>query len=257
MLASCPSGLVAEVRGLRGAEVNLFSDENAVRKGDLFDRILRACVVSVQDPGPYSTHGDSLNWSQVLTCDREYLLVCIRIATYGPDYSVALTCPNVMCKEKFHWDVDLRELEIVDLDDDVIAKIASGKNSFDVVIEGTTFTFKMMIGESELLAARLLRKNRSEILTTAIAVRVIAIDGEAKTQKQIAAYFAKYDKPLSDVTDAIVEYDGGIDNDIEAECPECGGRFDLKLPLEGKAFWLRQKARSSMKSGKKRRTLGA
>lgn len=257
MLASCPSGLVAEVRGLRGAEVNLFSDENAVRKGDLFDRVLRACVIGIQDPGPYSQHGETLNWAHVLTCDREYLLVCIRIATYGPEYSVGLTCPNPTCKSKFYWDIDLRELEIVDLDDDVIAKIASGTNAFDVVVDGTTFTFKLLTGESELQAARLLRKNRSEILTTAIAVRVIAIDGEAKSQKQVAAYFAKYDKPLSDVTDAIIEFDGGIDNDIEAECPECGGGFDLKLPLEGKGFWLRQKTRSMHKSGKKRRTLGA
>lgn len=255
MLASCPSGLVAEVRGLRGAEINIFSDENAARNGDMFDRVLRACVLTVQKSGPYVLHNESLVWSDVLTCDREYLLICIRIATYGPEYSVGLTCPVAVCRAKFYWDVDLRDLEILDLADETVAKFASGNNVFDLVIGETKFGFKLMTGKDEIAAMRILRKNKSQYMTTALATRVVMINGEAMSPKRVAAYFADYGHPLSDLSDAFAAVDGGVDVDIEAECSECGGRFDLKLPLVGKDFWLRQKAPVSRMHGRKKRSM--
>lgn len=253
MLASCPSGMCANVRGMRGAELDILSNEELARTGDMFDRVLAACVDEVKDPGPYTLKGDSLEWSDVLTCDREYLLMCIRIATYGPEFSVDVKCPNPTCETKFFWDVDLRQLEIVDLDESTIEKIARGENAFDVEQSGKVFTFKLMTGKDEREAMRHLRKNKAQIMTTALAVRVIAVDGQPMNKKQVAEFFRTYDGPMMLISGAMEDIDGGIDTDIEARCPECAGRFDLKLPLDGKEFWLRPKRSGAVK--RKRRTM--
>lgn len=252
MEITCPSGLVVTLRGLRGKEVDILSDETSVRKGDVFDRILRACITSVEDPGPYTLVGEKLDTSNVLTCDRDYILTNIRIATYGNIYSVPLECPSVVCRAKFHWDVNLNELDVVDLEPPTIASIKEGKNLFEVRVGDDTFGYKLMTGKDEILAMKRMRKAKRSLATTAVALRVVYVNGKQMSAQQLQAYFDDYEGPIAALLEAFNEIDGGVDNDIEAECPECFERFDLKLPLDAKEYWIAPK-RSRLTTDKKQK----
>jgi len=129
-------------------------------------------------------------------------------------------------------------------------KIAAGENRFELEFDGRLFVHKLLTGSDERRAGNILMKKRSELVTTSIAQRVIAIDDLDRPAK-IVSFLEDMDLDIQlELLDKLEDVDGGIETEFEVECPRCENEFRAPVPFEGEAFWmprkrLRQKAKRS------------
>lgn len=264
MRVKTPSGLTVEVRKLKGAEANILADRKAARKGQVFDKILRACVTSILDPGPYKAAeggSDTFNWDPVLVCDRFYILVAIRVATHGSSYVFNVPCSK--CDEDFEWEIDIySDLEIFDLPESTIQKIAAGDNEFETTVGDDKITFRLMTGKDERAVGLKAKEYRAERWTFSVASRIHKVNGKRVAFDEAMQYAAEkdFDEQLS-LIGKFEEVDGGIDQLINVECPECGREVQHNLPFEGAEFWTpsmrsRMKRKPSESRMSRKRTFG-
>lgn len=252
----CPSGLRGTVRKLRGSEANILSDRSIAKKGNTFELILSACWTETDDPGPYEGRGVSvgtskIDWSRILTCDRFYALACIRIATYGSKFTFPTQCTSHNCRESFEWEIDLAtDLPVVDLPDESRLAIRDGRNRFEVEVGGHSVAFKLQDGAGERRAGKRASANKDQLMTIALASRILEVDGLTRNH-EITKWLKNADLDLQgELLKAFEESDGGIEQSIEIQCPECFSEFEVTLPFEGEAFWMP----STRKSKSKKRT---
>lgn len=240
----CPSGLAGEIRGLRGKEGKLLSDRASAKAGSTFEKILSACWLETIEPGPYDIQpGASLDWGKVLIADRFYTLLQIRTLTYGHEYSFAVQCASRSCRDRFDWEIDLEKLVVQPLSPDALAAYRDGNRFETRLHDGRKIWFKLLTGTDEMKAASVLRSSRDGMLITALAMRVVEIEGVPPKDKR--AFLE--DMEMADAAallDRFDEVDGGVETTIEIECPSCLGVQDIDLPFE-RGFFLPRKERSS------------
>ncbi len=235
----CPSGLAGEIRGLKGKEGALLSDRSTARAGALFERLLSNCWLSTTDAGIYELPEIGvLDWSKVLVADRFYALLQIRARTFGDEYAFSVQCANPACRERFEWSLNLQELPVVPLPEAAKAAFKAG-NRFETTLprDGRRVWFRLMTGADEARAAQLLRAGGGAgPLLTALALRIVEIDGVAAQGKR------KFldELELADAAALLDQFDaadGGVETDIQIECPVCAGVQDVQLPFE-RGFFL-------------------
>ena len=233
----CPSGLSGEIRGLKGKEGKLLSDRSAARSGALFERLLAACWLGTIDPGVYDVALDApLDWSKVLVADRFYTLLQIRALTFGDEYAFSVQCANAACRERFEWSLQLSQLPVVPLSESARATFRAG-NRFETRLPrgDHRIWFRLLTGADELRAAAELRNGRDGMLMTALAMRIVEIEGIPDPRKR---QFLD-DIEMADATallDQFDDADGGVDTALEVECPACLGVQEVQLPFERGVF---------------------
>jgi hypothetical protein len=238
----CPSGLSGEIRGLKGKEGKLLADRSAARAGSTFEKLLSGCWLQTLDPGIYELpEGAALDWSKVLVADRFYALLEIRALTFGDDYAFAVQCKNAGCRERFEWELSLRKLPVKPLSDAAKAAFRAG-NRFETKLprDGRRVWFRLMTGSDEARAAAALKGGKDGMLLTALALRIVEVEGVAERDKR--AFLE--DMEMADATallDRFEEVDGGVETTLEVECPSCLGVQEVELPFERGFFLPRAK----------------
>jgi hypothetical protein len=235
---TCPSGLAGEIRGLKGKEGKLLADRAAAKSGVTFDRILAGCWLATTDPGVYAPgENEALDWSKVLVADGFYTLLQIRSLTFGDDYAFQIQCQSQGCRERFEWELNLKDLPVRVLSDDARAAFKNG-NRLETQLprDGRKVWFRLMTGADEVRAATALRAGRDGMLLTALAMRIVEIEGVKQEEKR--RFLDEMEMAdAAALLDRFDEADGGVETSIEVECPICGGVQDVQLPFE-RGFFL-------------------
>jgi hypothetical protein len=244
---TCPSGLSGDIRHLRGAELEILSDQSAIASGAAFDRILDACWQSTSDPGPYQlAQGGRPRWAEILTCDRFYTLLMIRVATHGSVYEFQVPCGGKCRRKKFWWDLPLDQLPVKALPAESVEAFKSG-NEFSVDIDGATVTYKLTVGADERAAMSLVQESPTIIdMLVPRIIRIQQADKVIARPKDVAAFLK--DCRAADLTtmfDAFEAVDGGIDTALEVICPRCREYMDVSLPFDAGFFLPRSRNRAS------------
>lgn len=238
----CPSGLVGEIRGLKGKEARLMTDLKGIKQGQLWSKILKGCWLNTVDPGPYTINGSGqLDWSEVLLGDRFFAILKIREETYGSAYEFSAPCSNNACREKIDWEIRIDELPVKTLSQEVLDEFKNGnKLCTTVPPDDKKVWFKLLVGADEVKISKAVGSgNREGALITGLALRIVEIEGVNKQDKR------KYleDLEMADLlglVDAFDESDGGIETEIEIECQECFWTQEIELPF-GRAFFMPSK----------------
>lgn len=251
MLITLPTGMTGEIRGMKGREAQALADPGLTRSGRSIEIMLEACFLSVVEPGVYNFEpGSKPKWTNVYLADRFQALIDIRIATWGPDYEFGLQCGS--CRERYEWEVDLRELPRKLMPEETRAQLKEGPNRFTCDgPDGAEITFKLANGADEASIAKLRRQNGGRWgIVDALAVQVTNVSSIAlrdaqqdrPSQKAMRAWLEELDLlPLRALLDAVQAHDGGVETDIETECPYCKWRQDVALPFDGTFFYPKKK----------------
>lgn len=238
----CPSGLTGEIRGLKGKEGKLLADRTAARAGSTFEKLLSGCWLATTDPGIYAlAEGAALDWSKVLVADRFFALLQIRSLTFGDEYAFSVQCKNGACRERFEWELSLKDLPVRVLSEEAKSAFTTG-NRFETMLprDGRRVWFKLMTGADEARAATVLKNGRDGMLLTALALRIVEIEGVADKDRR--TFLEEIE--MADATallDTFEEVDGGVETSIDVECPSCFGVQDVELPFERGFFLPRAK----------------
>jgi len=243
----CPSGLSGEIRGLKGKEGKLLADRNAARAGSTFEKLLSGCWLQTIDPGVYDVaEGATLDWSKVLVADRFFALLQIRSLTFGDEYAFSIQCKSAGCRERFEWELSLKDLPVRSLAEAAKAAFKEG-NRFETTLprDGRRVWFRLMTGADEVRAAAALKSVRDGMLLTALSLRIVEIEGV--TDKERRAFLEEME--MADATallDKFDELDGGVETTLDVECPACFGVQEVELPFERGFFLPRAKEKPRM-----------
>lgn len=246
MTITCPSGLIGEIRGLKGKEGKLLADRNAARMGSTFEKLLTGCWLQTVDAGLYDSTGPTLDWSKVLVADRFYALLQIRSLTFGDDYAFSMQCRHAGCREKFEWELLLSQLPVRALSEEAKAAFKNG-NRFETKLpnDGRRVWFKLMTGADEARAAQALKNGRDGALLTALALRIVEIENVPEKDKRTFLD----DMEMADAAallDTFDSVDGGVETTLDVECPHCLGLQEVELPFERGFFLPRAKEKPQL-----------
>ena len=239
----CPSGLAGTIRGLKGKEGTLLADRAAAKSGVTFEKILAACWLSTEDPGPYQVEdGKPLDWSKVLVADRFYALLQIRALSFGDAYAFSVQCAAASCRERFEWELKLSELPVRALSKEALEAFTAG-NRLETRLphDGRKVWFRLLTGADEQRAAKAIKAGHGGLLQTALLARIVEIEGfpEAERRRLLDEMDLADQVALLDRFD---EADGGVETHIEIECPACLSVQEIDLPFERGFFLPRAKA---------------
>lgn len=229
---ACPSGLTGVIRGMKVREERILIDRKLAKAGGQLDELLAACWEDTLEPGPYTFEATKPEWGKVLLGDRFYVLLRIRCATYGPEYSFAVTCSEARCRARIDWEVDLRELPVRTLSEESRKAFLAG-NRFPSRLPdaGRAVTFRLLVGDDDKRLPHLRRQAADRLLSASLGFRILDIEGvEPKDKRRFVE-----DLSMRDAAFLAAEFervDCGVETSFEVECASCLAVQRVELPFE-------------------------
>ena len=221
------------VKEITGAEEDLLANPKtqAVKK---INELLSRCVERL---GPITDRGRISQAILDLTIgDRAFLMFAIRRISLGDDYPFKDKCPE--CEEEKLFTVDLGELEPKKMPD-------PKKRSFETAMpSGKTVRFHPMTGKDEERLTKF-DKNKADTLSLSILMRLDILDGKTPTLQDVKALGLR-DRNF--LRDQFEESEGGLDTEIDLECPQCGHAFKRDVDVGQAGFFFPSAIQKSLRA---------
>lgn len=220
---------VIEIKAMTAKEEDILTSRALLKKGTVITELIRSCLID-----------RSINPLDLLSGDRNALMVAIRITGYGHTYDAELECSS--CSEKFKWEFNLAELPIKQLE---IEPTRQGANEFEFTLPGIkkVVKFKFLTGADEEEIARYAERTKKHNLggesnvTTNLLFSITEVEGV--TDRAKLANFVK-SIPARDsmmLRSYIRESEPGIVMKQEATCGSCGYTEEVNMPLGASFLW--------------------
>lgn len=202
-------------------EEDILTNINYIRQGTVFDKLLEAVLL------------DKINIKELLTSDRESILVAIRVLAYGNEYKVNIN--NT-------WlNIDLSKVTERKLDDKLLLTPKTNEFKFTLPSSKTDITFKLPTVndeeeiEKEVEGINKIKTNTSPYITTRLKHLILSVGG--KRDQQTIRDFV--DNMLSRDSKALRKYIGEISpsTEITYEYDFGNGLEKGSVPITPEFFW--------------------
>jgi len=220
-----------EIKAMTAKDENILMSEAYIKNGTVVNKLLESCIVD-----------KSIDINELLTGDRNAIMLAVRITGYGSDYKTTTVCPS--CKASSVHVVNLSNLSIKRFGAE---PTEIGKNMFQVELPFTKkiVSFKLLTVGDETEAAEV-AKRREEMLgiksgesrmTESLMNSIVAIDNITDRNKlskfvdnmpvRDARFLRKY---INDITPS-------IDMNSMFECPSCAKEAQVGIRLGLGFLW--------------------
>jgi hypothetical protein len=227
--AFCGKELV-DMRAMTAREEDILTSRAFLKKGTVVSELIKSCMIEKGcDP------------NDLISGDRNAMMVAMRITGYGSDYRVEATCPS--CGKTGLQTFDLGNLSIKRLS---IEPTRPRENvfSYDLPVTKKRVTFKFLTGHDQ-----------SEISTHADRMRSIMPDAP---ESNVTMFLEKAIVSVGDVTDRtklsmfikhmpaqdsrslrkfIRENEPNIDMSNDMTCASCGEASRVEMPIGSSFLW--------------------
>lgn len=207
---------------------DILTNSNYIKQEIVIDKLLQSVI---------ETKG--FEYKDLLTGDKNVIMVSTRILLYGKDYKFSVTNP-LNPEDKIIVTVDLTTLKEKKL---VIEPIESNTNEFEFTTPfgGDKLTFKMLTHgdeekiDIEIKNLRKIRPNESKAVTTRLAYTILSVNGKRDTQT-IREYISKI---RSQDSKALREYINDNSPNIELNYSYDFGKGiqEESMPITTDFFW--------------------
>ena len=163
-----------EMRYMTAREEDILSNQNYIKQGIVFDKLLKSLIVS------------KVSYDELLIGDKNAILIAARILGYGKDYEVKITHP--VTGEEELVTIDLSAIKERELD---ISLYTQGVNEFTFTLPSSKneLTIKLLTHRDEVLIEEELKGlkkiNISSEVTTRLKHSIIAINGDRERKAVI------------------------------------------------------------------------
>jgi hypothetical protein len=214
-----PSGLSVQLKPMTGRAEKALEDKNARKNGSIVDRYMMECVETIGDTEKMTPQQKEKALLDMLSGDRNYLLLMIRMEAFGPEMIFEHECPN--CKKTSIYKTNLQEM----LDDQRLAILPYGENprTIHLPVSGGSAEIVHMTGVIE----RQMVKLPEGAFHATMLLRIASIDGRSPTLKDLENMRGR---DLLALRSAMSEMKGGLDSTFELDCLECGNSYETGLP---------------------------
>lgn len=220
---------LVEIRAMTAREEDILTSRALLKKGTVVTELIKSCLVD-----------KTINPLDLLSGDRNALMVAIRITGYGPEYSVEMECPE--CNVKSPHTFDLAALPIKRLE---IEPVVSGTNLFEFAlpVSKKVVKFRFMTGRVEEEISVMADKQKKLALgtestvTTNLLYSIVSIDGVDDRAK--IANFVK-NMPARDslaLRNYMKDNEPGITMKQDTTCNACGHSEEVNMPLGVTFLW--------------------
>jgi hypothetical protein len=210
-------------------EEDILTNRAYAKKGTVIDELFKACIVD-----------NRIDPLDMLSGDRQALMVAIRASGYGEKYDAELECTE--CNNKSKWSFDLSALEIKPLDLDPVEQ---GRNLFEFTLPYTknVVRFRFLTGRDEREMYELSERQKKlgiggdNAITAALTAAIVSVNG--KDDRLAISQFVKV-LPARDslaLRNYISDNEPGISMKQEATCPVCAHTEEVGLPMGATFFW--------------------
>jgi len=218
-----------EIRCMSAREEDILSSRALIKNGTVITKLIQSCLLN-----------KSVDPLDLVSGDRNSLLIALRTTGYGSDYTAKVTCPD--CEEQFENEFSLNGLKIKELGAE---PIQPNTNLFLFTLPRTQkeVHFKLLTGreEQEISVTESRRKklgNQVETnITSKLLYSIVSLDGDTDRVK-IASFVRNM--PAMD-SRALRKYISDIEPDIDmrqhATCTSCGEESEVTVPLGISFFW--------------------
>jgi hypothetical protein len=218
-----------DIRAMTAREEDILTSKAYLKKGTVITELIRSCLTD-----------KSIDPKDLLTGDRNALMVAIRITGYGHEYDAEIECPE--CSTKAPHKFNLAALPLKRLE---IAPVSPGQNLFEFVLPMSkkTVKFRFLTGrdEEEIVAMgekqKKLGMSTESSVTTSLLYSIVSIDG-VEDRAKIASFVKMM--PARDslaLRNFIKDSEPGIEMKQETSCPACGHEEEVNMPLGVNFLW--------------------
>lgn len=218
-----------DIRAMTAREEDILTSRALIKKGTVITTLLQSCMVN-----------KNIEVKNMLSGDRNAVMVALRITGYGAEYTAEVECPS--CADKAKHDFDLSALPIKELN---IEPVEVGQNLFEFKLPVTkkTVKFKFLTGadEEEIMTIQERKKKTGaltdSLVTTRLQFSLVTVDG--KTDKNTLASFIR-SMPARDsmaLRHYIDKNEPGIEMKGFISCDACGEQSEVRMPLGAGFFW--------------------
>lgn len=200
----------------------------ASQGANVFQKLLKSCITEPKD----------LDTNQLIASDELFLVLQLRMITYGPEYKVDAQCP--VCGQTNTYTVMLNELDVNYLDDDF-------KEPIEVTLprSGHKLALKILRNSDSDFVDRFSKKFAKTFnlkvqeveFTARLARYIVAIDGknvDFETARDFVDNMVSRDS--AEIRSAMNKILVGVDTRVTVDCASCGEEFTFGMPLTSEFF---------------------
>lgn len=213
-----PSGRSCEIQELPAEAERVLTDKALVKSGRWLNKFISYALVSLDDKPVSSNEGERIALLlDMLSGDRNYLILRIRMQNYGDTMMFNYQCPK--CGKTFGYSVNLKDmlddgtLKIYPYDENVPLKVETRAGIAEI---------DYMTGREEQWLADQKDLNLIHIAMAACK----KFNGEIP---DIKTFGKLYVKDLSKIREASNNLKGGLDPSIELDCPDCDNSYSIMM----------------------------
>jgi hypothetical protein len=218
-----------DIKAMTAKEEDILTSKAFLKKGTVISELIKSCVLE-----------RGVDPRDLLTGDRNALMVAIRATGYGAEYDTELECDECGAKTMRQFNLGLLPIKKLQ-----ISPAEAGENIFEFQLPMTkkVVKFRFLTGrdEEEILATSEKQKkagmtNESSV-TTNLLYSIVSIDGIGERSK--IAQFVRM-MPAKDslaLRNYIRDNEPGIEMKQETTCGACGHEEEVNMPLGASFLW--------------------
>lgn len=228
-----------EMKYMTAKEEDILTTQSYIKDGTVLDRLFKSLIVG-------NGNGLPVKYEDLVTGDKNAIMIAARILGYGKDYEVEITDPFSDNKQKDV--IDLTQFENKPYDGS--AQIELHKNEFQFTLphSGRVITFMTMTEKVEgrikhqskvaKKNARKMNDSTSRELTTRLKNTILSVDGDYDLKTIINfvdnELFAMDSKELRKYINQVIP---DVNLSYEFISEETGDRKEMQLPIGVGFFW--------------------
>jgi len=222
---------VVQIKAMTAQEEDILLSRALIKEGTVLTHLIKSCLVD-----------KSIDPADMLSGDRNAVLVSIRITGYGSEYRASVTCPA--CNRADLHSFDLAGIEIKRLGADPVSP-GTNEFSFHLPVTKKHVTFKLVTVGDEEEAARVREKmlklfpdaKVEGIVTKQLENQIVSIDGR-HDRAAISAFIKAMPAADSRALRAYMSgIEPGLNMQVDMNCRSCGSESKVALPMGAAFFW--------------------
>ena len=216
-----------EVKYMTAKEEDILTSANLIKKGAVLEKLMDSLILT-----------PNVKTSDLLTGDKNAIMIAIRILAYGPEYTTEVTHPST--EEKINHTFNLADCPFKVLPSDV--NYSSNSFEFQLPVSKSKVKWKLLTGvdddkiTAELEAKKKLGSLQTSGITTRLKHLIVEMDGvsdKSELSETIENILSKDSLALRNEISRIAP---DVEMTQEVEFPE-GGTVEVDIPLTVNFFW--------------------
>ena len=218
-----------DIKPMTAKEEDILTSRAYIKNGTVISKLIKSCLVD-----------KSIDPDDLISGDRNALLVALRITGYGADYELDINCPACGKSNKSTFNLSELKIKRLQVEPDVL-----GENVFNVVLPVTKKNVKVKFltghDEKEMMITNDRKKksglNTDNNVTDRLNRSILQIEN-IKDKNKIKLFVQNM--PARDslaLRRFLDNHEPGVDMKATMECTHCFEESEVELPIGPTFFW--------------------